>query len=246
MLLKSIAVVALLLAPSLAPAQQDAPISTERPSYSSSPFTLAPDRWQLELGYQFADEGGSADVTVHTLPLALLRVGLTDRLEVQLGWAGFTEVNSRGGDIDGHSDALLGAKWRLTDLNASTPIGLFAGVSLPVGSKEFSSDDSDPTLGVFWSHPGRADWFGTIDATFTDNGDVFHNAIGISLPVSDRIGTFVELVSTFPDSGGTLHTLLGGVSYLRNHDMQFDLNVGVGLNARATNFIFGFGVAQRF
>ena len=90
------------------------------------------------------------------------------------------------------------------------------------------------------------DWFGTVDATFADDADVFHNAIGISLPVSGRIGGFVELVSTFPDRGGALHNLLGGVSYLWNNDLQFDLNVGVGLNSRATNFIFGFGVAQRF
>lgn len=246
MLQKSIVFAALLLVPSFAPAQQTAPISSERPSYSSSPFTLAPDRWQLELGYQFADEGGSADVTVHTLPLALVRVGLTERLEVQLSWAGYTEVNSRAGDIDGRSDALLGAKWRLTDASERTAIALFAGVSLPTGSSEFSSDDSDPTLGLFWSHPGRLDWFGTVDATFADNADIFHNAVGISLPVSGRVGGFVELLSTFPERGGALHSLLGGVSYLWNNDLQFDLNIGAGLNSRATNFTFGFGVAQRF
>lgn len=243
---KSVLAAVVLLAPPGVMAQQDAAINTERPSYSSSPYTLAPDRWQVELGYQFADEGGNADVTAHTLPLMLVRVGLADRLEVQLNWAGYNEVNSRDGDVDGRSDALLGAKWRLTDSNAKTPIALFAGVSLPIGSSEFTSDDTDPTLAVFWSHPGIADWFGTIDATFGSQSDMVHNAIGISKSISDRVGTFVEYLATFPEGEGAQHSLHGGITFLKSNDMQLDLNIGAGLNSRATNFVFGFGIAQRF
>ena len=234
------------LATSSVMAQEGSSISSERPSYSSSPFTLAPGYWQVELGYQFADEGGTADVSVHTLPLALIRVGLTERLEVQLNWPGYNEVNTNAGDIDGRSDAMIGLKWQLSDNNARTPVGLFAGITLPIGSDVFSSDDEDPVIGVFWSHAGIADFFGTVDASFGENSDVFHNAVGVNLPISDTIGSFVEVVSAFPENGGPQHSLGGGISFLYNRDLQFDLNAGFGLNSRATNFIFGVGVARRF
>lgn len=243
---KTVLTIAAVLASTPTFAQQDGPINTERPSYSSSPFTLAPGRWQLEFGYQFADEGGNTNVTVHTLPLALIRVGLADKLEVQLNWPGYNEVNTNAGDIDGRSDALIGLKWQLTDDGARTPIALFAGVSLPIGSNAFSSDDEDPTIGMFWSHSGVAEFFGAVDATFGDASDVYHNAIGVNLPISDKLGSFVEFVSAFPEGNGPQHSLSGGISFLYNHNLQFDVNAGFGLNSRATDFTFGLGVARRF
>ena len=42
-----------------------------------------------------------------------------------------------------------GGKWQLNDSDAVILVGLFAGVSLHIGSADYSSDKFDPSVAVF-------------------------------------------------------------------------------------------------
>ena len=224
---------------------QEQPINTERPSFSSSPIALDPGVLQLEGGYEYLRDDNGVEFDASRLPLLLVRYGLAEKLELQVGWAGYTWAEAGNRDIDGTGDASVGMKWQITEDGAQLPVSLFAGVSVPVGAKEFSSDRFDPTIGAFWSYSAALDWFGTVLVSQPDDETVLSNALGISLPLSERLGSYVEYYGNYGDSGPE-HYVNGGVTYLSALSTQFDAHIGLGLNDRSADLLIGFGLAHRF
>jgi len=227
-------------------AQDPGPINTERPSFSSSPLALPTGYWQIEAGYEYTRNLGSNSSKEHTLPNALLRFGFHPRFEVQLNWSGYSWVTSSGSETNGAKDASLGVKWQLNDGNSSFVAGLFAGVSLPVGDSDLTSDDYDPELGFFWTYTGGLDWFGTAKLTESGNKYKLENAVGISLSLAQDTGAYFEYKGSFPEGQGPAHDLNFGVTWLLDNDLQVDVNGGLGLNKRASDFKLGAGIAYRF
>ena len=244
--LQALLVVPLLGAACAATAEDSDTIIAERPGFSSSPITLDPAQLQVESGYQYTHEGGQNDVDDHTLPLLLIRVGVIENVELQFSWAGYSWTEAGNNNVNGTNDASIGVKWQINDSAASVPVALFAGLSLPVGADEYSSDRVDPTVGAFWSYSAGMDWFGTVLINESDGDVTFGNALGISLPVDDVTGAYVEYFGNFAGNGGPEHYLNGGLAYLPRNDLQLDVNAGLGLNSRAADLFFGLGIAYRF
>jgi hypothetical protein len=227
-------------------AQDLGPINTERPSFSSSPLALPTGFWQIEAGYQYTRNVGSNSSKDHTLPNALLRFGFHERLELQLNWSGYTRMISNGAKTKGLNDASLGMKWQVNKADAAVAVGLFAGVSLPVGDREFTSDDYAPEFAVFWTHSGSLDWFGTAKLSWSGNKYKLENAVGISLSLAQNTGAYFEYKGSFPEGQGPAHDLNFGVTWLLADDLQVDLNGGLGLNKRASDYFVGTGIAYRW
>lgn len=227
-------------------AEHDEVISAERPGFSSSPIALAPGTLQIEGGYQYTQDNDPVDADDHTLPLMLVRIGLVERMELQLGWAGWSWSDVDGQRFDGANDATAGVKWQLTSADAAVPLAVFAGVTLPVGDDAFGSDGVDPTIGLFWTHAGNRDWFGTVLVSESDGEVSFANAAGLSLPIRSDLGAYVEYFGNYGGGSGPQHNLNGGLAYLPRHDLQLDVQVGLGLNRRAADAFIGFGAAYRF
>jgi hypothetical protein len=227
-------------------AQDPGPINTERPSFSSSPLALATGFWQLEAGYQATRNNGTDSLTEQTLPNALLRFGFYKNLELQLNSIGFKRTRTGGVETDGFQDMNLGVKWQINKSDAFIPIGLFAGVSLPVGSSDFTSDDYDPSIGVFWSHSSRLEWFGTVKAQKSGGKYSYDNAVGINFSLKETTGAFVEFHSSMPEGSGPSHNLNGGITWLLAYALQVDIHGAVGLNSRANDYSAGLGIAYRF
>jgi len=226
--------------------QEPDPISTERPSFSSSPIAIANGTWQFEFGYQYSMDDDGASVEDHILPLLLIRTGVTDRIELQINWPGYSWTDVNGSSGHGANDVGIGVKWEVSDPGAATPIGIFAGLTLPVGSSDISTDEAEPVLGFFWSHSGRISLFGTVLFTEVGNDSVINNAIGLDFQLPGTTGAYVEYLITAQEGSGPEHSLGGGISFLRSNDLQFDVNAGIGLNGQATDFYIGVGAARRF
>lgn len=227
-------------------AQQNGPISAERPGFSSSPGVLAPGSLQIESGYAYSRVDAAVDFRSHSLPSALLRYGATDRLEIQLTMPSYTWAEVGGVDFDGASDAAIGLKWQPNFFSDDLPVALFAGTSLPIGDDEFSSDELDLTLGAFWSWSSRLDWFGTILVSESEDDIQLSNAIGVSFSTGHRTSGYVEYFGTFESDSGPEHYLNTGLTYLQRNDLQLDAYLGFGLNDRSTDLFAGFGLAYRF
>ena len=229
---------------SLSNAQEPGPIITERPSFSASPIALPADLWQTEFGYQYTQINSDAELS--TLPQLLVRYGLAEKVELQFDWTGYVDLNSGNQNDGGFSDARISAKWQFSDDGAATQYGILAGISIPVGEDQFSTDSYDPRIGFLWTHNGKLSWFGT--AMYVDAGDTYFlaNGIGLAFSLSESTSWFVEHEMEIPEDGGALHRMNIGWAMLRGLDIQFDVNAGVGLNDRAPDFSLGLGMAMRF
>ena len=222
------------------------PISAERPGFSSSPLALGKSVFQLEAGYQFSQLDGTPDFDEHLLPLALMRYGIAEKLELQVGWSGLSVTDQGGNSDSAVTDASIGVKWQVNDSAASVPLALFAGLSIPIGDDAVSANEAEPTFGAFWSHSAALDWFGTVLIKESNDEAVYANAVGISLPLEGDRSAYIEYYGEYGGQSGPVNFLNGGISYLPTHNVQLDLHGGFSLNDRGADMFLGAGVAVRF
>jgi hypothetical protein len=227
------------------------PIVADRPGFSTSPQTVPRGRLQIEGGYQFTADRG---IDSHSAPLLLIRAGLARNLELRLNWDGLSWTENNGHFKPEASDMSLGLKAHLMEQKEFMPaLGLLGSLSLPTGSGASTSNRVDPTGGLLWEYelaagPGI---FGTLlmSSVTGDEGRFFEaaNAIGISLPINNRLGSFIEYFGFYrKGGGGAAHNLNAGFTYLLNDNLQLDINGGVGTNQRADDYFLGAGFAFRF
>ena len=239
----SIVTVSLLLAATTMPApacgQDQGDIATNRPSFSFAPSVVAKNNWQGEFGYLWTRNNGGSNT--QTLPNATVRYGMSHDTELQLDWVGYSTTNSGGGD--GLTDVIIGVKWRLMEPSAATQLSFLAGLSLPIGGNEVSSDSFDPRIGVAWSH---ASFFGTALINSVDGNYSIDNGIGYGFSVAERQSMFVEHQMSIPESGSTSHQVNVGWAWLQDSDHQWDVHGSVGLNDSAPDYAIGMGYSLRF
>jgi hypothetical protein len=152
------------------------------------------------------------------------------------------------------NDMDLGVKAQLIEQSKIMPsLGLLGSLSLPTGSGDFTSNRVDPTGGLLWSYnlAAGAELFGTVlvSSITGERGRFFEaaNAVGVSFPLSERFGTFLEYFGFYrKGGGGAEHNLNGGFTYLLTDNLQVDINGGGGTNRRADDYFIGTGLAFRF
>ena len=248
----------LLWLPAIASPEPD--LVTDRPDQTESAVVVPPGRVQLETGWTFLrdDESGVRTDTEEAAG-TLVRIGLAERVELRVGWAGYIsqEVDFAGAmtEADGPGDTALGVKVHLREEQGRAPeLALLAAVSIPSGSDEFSSDEVDPAFQFSASHGlterlaigYNAGMFWTSESGATLSSFLYTAALGIG--VTDRLGAFVELFGEVPASasGRPANSFDGGLTYLLRHNIQVDLSGGVGLSSAADDWFVGLGISARF
>ena len=249
---------------SLSPAgAQDPELITDRPDQTESTTTV-PRGWiQIESGAGFAEED-SQGLETQTLagPGTLVRIGLADRLELRLGWAGFIdqETSFQGSrtTASGVGDAEIGAKLQLRGESGRVPeMAILFATSVPSGDDGFTSDRFDPSFRLAFAHTlservslgynfGAA-WESTAESGDTDtlSNGVYTVAAGFAL--SEHWGAFVELFGdvALSASGAPAHSLDGGTTWRIKPNLQIDLAGGLGLSDAADDWFLGVGVSLR-
>ncbi|MEN6497617.1 MAG: transporter [Thermoguttaceae bacterium] len=218
-------------------------------------------RVQLEGGYTFVhDRITGTNVDQHILPDMLLRIGLTERLELRLGWPGYVST---------HYDDALGAYSTSETLNPSIGfmLDLFpqdgwrpqtaiqAAVPISLDGNPLTMASTQPLTEVLYCWYPRDRWtvggstgVGLIELA----GDHFaqlEQTLNVDYLLTDRIGTFMEW-SVVIDQGsaedGSQHLLSLGTSFLWTEALQVSWRAGLGLNERAPDFLTGIRFALRF
>ena len=82
---------------------------TDRPSFSVGPGTVPGRCIQFETDYTFSFEDGHPNVKTHTFPETLVRIGLTDRVDIRLVWPTLTIIEN-GTDVHGLNNLAPGAQ----------------------------------------------------------------------------------------------------------------------------------------
>ena len=231
----------------------ETPMISNRPSFTTSTYTVQPRDITLEMGYQYSFNYNSIGTNTSTTPLLDLRTGLTPNMEINLLWGGWN-INRTDNQASQSttSDVSVGSKYRLvkSDVYNLTLLGI---VSFPTGSSSAISSQVDPTIGILWDRTltSKISAFGTFQTTSFSTQDQrvydLQPALGISFAMKSALAAFIEYYSCIPlrADGIFQHAFDAGLTYLINNDLQWDINFAVGLNSQSDSYV-GSGIAFRF
>jgi hypothetical protein len=219
------------------------PIDTNRPSFSFTTGVVERGQLQVETGIAYTRAESGSDVVA--LPKAELRFGVTPRMEAFVSSLSWQRTDGDGASTSGLTDPDAGIKMKIGNDNGAVRMALLFKVSLPVGDKELTSDRWDPTAGFIWASAGRIPVAGTVTIKDSSSGYQVDNGLLLPFSLGEGRSAFVEWEANLPEQGGSTHWLNGGFQWLSGERVQFDLNVGLGLNDRAGNFRAGVGFSIR-
>ena len=230
----------------------DGALVADRPGFTSAPDTVERGHLLLETGYQFTRDRTGRTSRTHSLPNMILRAGIADNLEVQIGWTGAIWSRVDGERSHDFSDLTVGVKTKLLDQSGWVPaLGLSGMLSVPSGSSGATSGDVDPGIAINWAYgfDGGYGIGGTARFDAVNDGGDRTDQGGASLiatvPVFGPVSVFAEYFVLVSEAIGPRHTANGGFIWLVNDNLQLDINAGAGLNKRADDYFVGAGIAFR-
>jgi hypothetical protein len=239
-------------------------IETDRDSFTPATTTAGRGRLIVESAYSFIDNRGIKET--HSFPELLLRYGLTERLELRLGWN--YEVGGAGSDVSGggvgedlffgsglkrESNLAYGAKLQVTKQDEWVPISaLILQAFTPTSGK--ATDTQFVGTYVFgWELPHR--W--KLDAairygTGSEGEDHFNEwapSVVLKVPLGEQINVHAEyfgIISTGKAEEFTHHFFSPGIHYLITPNLEVGVRVGWGLNDQSARFFSNAGLGWRF
>jgi hypothetical protein len=243
----------------VAPASSLGDLVTDRPDFTESAEVVG--LWVLQFEGGATVSGESPDgVSVRTFgtPFALVRLGITEKLELRFGTDGYlqetTKVLESTTRVSGMADVGVGAKLKLLDEGETRPnLAIIPAISLPSGSQEFTSSGYDPSLNFAWakSLPKGFGLGGNVKFQYSteDEDRFFQHAVSFSL----GLGLFgdtaaygeVYQVGPITKDGHDLWMFDAGLTHALGNNAQLDLSVGRSLSPTTPNWFVGVGFAIR-
>jgi hypothetical protein len=251
------------------PAMAEPPLRelcTTRPSIGTSACTVDKGHTVVEFGAADWELQKDAEERVDTLltGVGLLRYGLTDSSEVQLGWTAFgrvREIDRTTGTRErrsGTGDVTLAFRQNLRNPDGSgTSYGIQPTVTLPVGRHPIGAG----TWGAGLIVPVSFELKEGLQLVFDPEGDAqpdedghgrhlrYGNITGLQVALSKAVSATVEL-STFRDrdpEGHVTETLAAfSASWQTTDNFQLDAGVVAGLNHNSPDVRLLTGASARF
>jgi hypothetical protein len=250
-----------------AAAQSDAPprdardigdIAPDRPGLGDGSGIVGRGVWQVETGWSF-DSDRQGDATLHelALPLALFRVGVTDRFELRVSADGLlSDTSSMPGStrVSGRSDIEVGAKVKLVEsARAGFELSVLPLVSLPIGSNSFTSGGYDPTVEFAWAQslPRGVSLSGNVTvASLSENDHHFTEhilTVSVDRDIAAGWNGFLEAfrASSFERDGAPVWIVDTGLTHRLGRQAQFDVSVGRGMTDAAPDWFISAGISWR-
>ena len=242
--------------------RDDDELETDRDSFTPATSTVGTGRFLFESSYSFIDNR-STDST-HSFPEILTRTGLTERIELRLGWnyevGGGGTVS--GGDSGGlleepgsnkESQMLYGFKVALTEQDTWIPkSACIVQGTTPTSGPETASDFQ---LGYVFGWKIFEDW--QLDSSLRyvatkEEGDHFNDwapSVVLKVPVAEQWNLHAEYFGLFTDGRAESRApqyFSLGIHYLISPDFEVGVRVGWGLNDDAANSFTNVGFGLRF
>jgi hypothetical protein len=242
------------------------PISPDRPGVVNPPTVVGVGFLQIEAGVTHQGQGGVDLGSNETgapgerglaAPALEVRLGVHPRVQVALGFSGWSGTDFRGGsEVRGFSD--LGVDLRAViceQFGALPQTAIELDLSFPVGSKEITSGGVDPTLVLLgqWTIARRLTLGWNFEAAALSRGEgtsgrffEFSPSVAIGTGIGRGWGVFFEYFASLRSRGTPdINGVDGGFTYLATPNLQFDVSAGTGFDAPATGYFVAAGVAWR-
>lgn len=243
-------------------------IETDRDSFTPAVTAAGRGRLIAESAYSFIDNPRLKET--HSYPELLLRYGLTERLELRLGWN--YEVGGAANEVSGsgsgeeflpatgarsglkrESNLSYGLKYALNDQRGWLPASAAILQATTPTSGPANDSALTATYVVGWELPQR--W--KLDAAMryrlgsegADWFNVWSPSVVLKVPLAERINVHAEYFGLFSqnkEKDFVLHYFSPGVHYLVTDNLEVGFRVGWGLNDQSARFFVNAGVGVRF
>jgi len=237
----------------------DAPICPDRPSKGTGTCTVPAGHWQVETGvgdwtHDRAD-GATSDFTM--IGATLLKYGVSDRTDVELGIAPYQWLRTGDDRASGFGDMLVRSKLRLTREDAPVQIAIDPFVKLPTANHSLGNGKVEAGI----TAPVAAPLGGPLSIAFAPevdwrvdgDGHGRHAAmvqlIDLGIAASERLSLTAELWGQWdwdPAGTGKQVSADGAVAYLAGQNLQLDAGANFGLNRQTPDVELYAGVSTRF
>lgn len=206
-----------------------------------------------EQGLPTARYSKSGDQTATTLCAdMLLRTGLSDDLELRLGWAGptWTQVKSNGQteEDDGLGDVSIGLKKAIDLDDDKLSMALLAEAIIATGNAGFTNEEDIYSLGsvVSYQYNDLVSTALTMRYEWQDSNWAVSAIPSLGYRITDRWSGYSELIYRKAESVDNQYALGTGVMYALNDRVQLDANVGVDLDGADRSYFSGLGFSVLF
>jgi hypothetical protein len=254
------------LLPMVAQAQEARDLCPDRPGLGTPPCTVAPGRVVAELGLADWTRDKDAQSRTDTVEAGdlLLRFGLTNSLEAQVGWTGYGHERVRDritGLVDrsaGVGDMRVAFRQNLRNPDGSGfSIAVMPYATLPTGGAAIGAGDWGAGVLIPVSYDlGKGlslQLTPEVDAAVDEDGDGRHLAygsvVGLGIDLSDSLSATVEasLMRDRDPSGHSTQALAGlSLGWQPSDDLQLDNGLNLGVNADSPDSEAYIGVTRRF
>jgi hypothetical protein len=241
-------------------------LCTARPSLGTTGCIVDQGHALLEFGaidWERTSDGGEREDVLKTGDM-LLRYGIAEHAEVQLGWTAFGRARSRDAEAGtrerrtGTGDVTLALRRNLRNPDGSgTSYGVQGFVTLPTGRTPIGAG----TWGAGAIVPVSFELRDGLTLVLNPEGDAepdedghgrhlrYGNVAGLDIDLSDAVTTTLE-VSAFRDRDPEQHVteLLAALSatWATSRNLQFDAGAIAGLNHHSPDVRLLTGVSARF
>lgn len=237
-----------------------------RPGLDTTPCTMMPGRVSVEtaLGDWIRDDQPDARSDTVLIGDSMVRLGLTDRIEAQLGWTPYGHVRERDKrpgvttHAAGVGDLSVGFKENVRNPDGSgVSIAVQPFATLPVGGGAIGAGDwaagvlvpvtiaLNDTLGFATTTELDA----AVDADRHGRHAAYSEVIGLNIKLTKRLEGAIEAqVLRDEDPAGAVTRAVASASlgFMANDATQFDTGIVVGLNRAAPALELYLGVSRRF
>ena len=237
------------------------PICTDRPTKANAVCTVPAGRIQVEsglAGWSLARTGG-ARAEAFTFGATFLKLGLSNRSDIQLGVTPLIRLKSRDGALrngsTGFGDIQLRYKHRLTAEGAAVQVAAIPFAKLPTASAGFGNGMVEGGLAIPISFAGAVtvtlgpelDLLADVDGRGRHLAVV--NLVTVAAPIGPKQTAVGELWSNFNfDPAGTVSQASadGALAYTVTETLQLDAGANLGLTRATPDIELYAGVSLRF
>jgi Putative MetA-pathway of phenol degradation len=259
-LLDSIIGTTLIVASGAASAEDQQPICADRPSRSTGECTVPVGRWQVETGLVDWTHDSSSDFT--TFGSSLIKTGLSDRADLELGITPIETVRINGGGTHQHDssfgDIIARVKYALTANDAPVQVALDPFVKLPTANHRLGNGKVEAGMlvatsaslgksGLTLSLDPELDW--VADAEGGGHHVATQQVLNLGFAATKRLSLSAELWARWdwePTGTGKQVSADGSVAYLLDNNVQLDAGANLGVSKQTPDLELYTGISTRF
>jgi Putative MetA-pathway of phenol degradation len=252
-----------------APALAEEPLRKfcpDRPGLGTPACTIDPGHFEVELGLADWTLDRQPDMRTDTILAGdlLVRIGLAEHTELQLGWTAFGHERVRdriGGGVErrsGTGDLFVAVRRNLLHADGSgTTVAIMPYATLPTGGGAIGAGTwtagVELPFGFDLSDKIALEFAPRVEAAADEDGSgrhlLFGTVGGIDVDFSESLNAAAEISAMRDDDPAGHETeLLAGLSlgWMARHNLQLDAGANLGLNHDSPDFELYAGVTRRF